>query len=173
MQPFAKLIGHDKSVEDVIFRPDSDHELCSVGVDRKILFWDTRAKGQNSSQSGHAPNEIPTVSSLRQQKIQEHGPVNKLLNVHMDDINTVDWSRINLNLIATGSNNKKVCVIDIRKLSTHSLDVASLTLPEQNSLSPVINTFEGHTEPILSVRFCPFDGRFLLSSAESVKIWDM
>ena len=36
-----------------------------------------------------------------------------------------------------------------------------------------MHTFEGHTEPILSVRFCPFDARYLLSSAESVKIWDM
>ena len=116
---------------------------------------------------------MPAVSSLRTQKIQEHGPVSKLLNVHMDDINTVDWSRINPNLIATGSNNKKVCVSDIRKLTGYSMDIASLTTPEQASLSPVVHTFEGHTEPILSVRFCPFNGRFLLSSAESVKIWDM
>ena len=36
-----------------------------------------------------------------------------------------------------------------------------------------MKTFEGHTEPILSVRFCPFDEKFLLSSAESVKIWDL
>lgn len=49
MQPFAKLIGHDKSVEDVIFKPDSAHELCSVGIDRKVLFWDTRMKGANQS----------------------------------------------------------------------------------------------------------------------------
>jgi len=37
----------------------------------------------------------------------------------------------------------------------------------------VVRTLEGHTEPILSVRFCPFDARFMLSSAESVKIWDL
>ena len=45
LQPFAKLIGHDKSVEDVIFRPDSANELCSVGIDRKVLLWDTRCRG--------------------------------------------------------------------------------------------------------------------------------
>ena len=120
LQPFAKLIGHDKSVEDVIFRPDSSSELCSVGIDRKILFWDTRTKGigQSTSAPTQSANDGPAVSSLRMQKIQEHNPILKLLNVHSDDINTVDWSKINPNLVATGSNDNKVCVIDIRKLSS-------------------------------------------------------
>ena len=44
--------------------------------------------------------------------------------MHKDDINTVDWSKVNTNLIATGSNDNKVCVIDIRKLSSDSnLDI--------------------------------------------------
>lgn len=93
--------------------------------------------------------------------------------MHKDDINTVDWSKVNPNLIATGSNDNKVCVIDIRKLSNENLDIQSLTPAEKSHLNPIVKTFEGHTEPILSVRFCPFDARFLLSSAESVKIWDL
>ena len=40
--PFAKLIGHTNSVEDVVFKPDSAHELVSVGIDKKVLLWDTR-----------------------------------------------------------------------------------------------------------------------------------
>ena len=40
------------------------------------------------------------------------------MRVHNDDINTVDWSKINTNLIATGSNDKKVALIDIRKLDS-------------------------------------------------------
>ena len=51
----------------------------------------------------------------------------KLINVHSHDINTVDWSRVNPNLICTGSNDNKVCVVDIRKLSSASLDIAALT----------------------------------------------
>ena len=57
------------------------------------------------------------AASLRQQKVSELNPTFKLLNVHKDDINTIDWSTLNPNLIATGSNDLKVCVIDIRKLS--------------------------------------------------------
>jgi WD40 repeat protein len=92
--------------------------------------------------------------------------------MHKDDINTVDWSKVNTNLIATGSNDKKVCVIDIRKLSNDSLDISSLSAADFGR-SPIVKTFEGHTEHVLSVRFCPFNARFLLSSAESVKIWDL
>ena len=97
--------------------------------------------------------------------------------MHRDDINTVDWCKSNPNLIATGSNDNKVCVIDIRKLSNDNMDLkggfTATTPQEERQRSPIVKIFEGHTEPILSVRFCPFDERFLLSSAESVKIWDL
>ena len=125
-----------------------------------------------ASSSQAKDSDMPAVSSLRQQKIQEHSPIFKLLNMHKDDINTVDWSKVNTNLIATGSNDNKVCVIDIRKLSNDSLDISSLSAADFGR-SPIVKTFIGHTEPILSVRFCPFNERFLLSSAESVKIWDL
>ena len=39
--------------------------------------------------------------------------------------------------------------------------------------NPVVNTFKGHKDAILSIQFCPFNPRYVLSSAESVKIWDM
>ena len=75
-------------------------------------------------------------------------------------------------MVSTGSNDNKVQVLDVRKLSDSSLDLSSLSLTDQGR-NPIVKTFYGHTEPILSVRFCPFDSRFLLSSAESVKIWDL
>ena len=56
-------------------------------MDRYILFWDVRT-GSNK-------------------------PVNKALQAHFDDINTVDWCKIDQNYIATGSNDKKVSLIDI------------------------------------------------------------
>ena len=170
LQPFAKLVGHTSSVEDLIFKPDSAHELCSVGIDKKIIFWDTRVKN-NKGEQPQQPKEQEAVgaASLRQQKVTELNPTFKLLNVHKDDINTVDWSTLNPNLIATGSNDLKVCVIDIRKFSNSagSMDLKS------TEASPVVKTFQGHTEPITGLQFCPFDPRYLISSAESVKVWDL
>lgn len=83
MQPFIKLVGHLGNIEDLIFRPEGISELCSVGVDKQILFWDIR--------SGKVP-------------------VTKANNIHKDDINAVDWSRIDSNYIATGSSDKTVVV---------------------------------------------------------------
>ena len=38
----TKLKGHNKSVEDLVFKPNSKDILCSVGVDRQAVFWDLR-----------------------------------------------------------------------------------------------------------------------------------
>ena len=162
LQPFAKLVGHTSSVEDVVFKPDSSTELVSVGVDKKILFWDTRAKNARGDsfmsqnvQRDFKETDAVGSSSLRQQKVTELNPTFKLTNVHKDDINTVAWSSLNPNLLATGSNDTKVCVIDIRKLSNNapSMDVKAIGL-ENN---PIIKVFQGHTEPITGLQFCPFD----------------
>lgn len=85
--------------------------------------------------------------------------------MHHDDINAVDWSEKNPNLVVTGSNDNRVCLLDIRKLSDSS--------SASGGQSAVINVFKGHTEPIQSVQFSPFSSRFLASSAESLKIWDL
>lgn len=81
------------------FKPSSQHELVSVGVDRQILIWDLRV----------APKSVDELAV--------YDPVHKINNVHNDDINTVAWSGLNEHLLATGSNDKKVCLLDIRKLS--------------------------------------------------------
>jgi histone-binding protein RBBP4 len=59
-----------------------------VGVDRSLIIWDLR---------------------------QGNNPVVRLKEVHASDINTVDWSPLDENLIATGSNDTVVKLIDVRK----------------------------------------------------------
>ncbi len=59
-----------------------------MGVDRQVIFWDLR------------------------QGIQ---PVLKLKDVHKSDINTIDWCTRDENLIATGSNDTLVKILDVRK----------------------------------------------------------
>ena len=65
LDPFTRLIGHSGNIEDLVFRYDTPNELVSVGIDRYVLFWDIRSGNK---------------------------PVNKALQVHFDDINSVDWS---------------------------------------------------------------------------------
>ena len=42
-------------------------------------------------------------------------PILKLKDVHKSDINTIDWCSKNDNLIATGSNDTLVKILDVRK----------------------------------------------------------
>jgi hypothetical protein len=57
------------NIEDLTFKNDSCNcELVSVGVDRYILFWDIRADTDK--------------------------PVSKVMKAHTDDINTVDWCKL-------------------------------------------------------------------------------
>lgn len=83
-----QLHGHEKSLEDVAFKPGNAHMLCSVGVDRKVLVWDLRSGQQ---------------------------PVITLREVHSSDINTVDWSKHDEWLLSTGSNDTLVKLLDLRQ----------------------------------------------------------
>tara|TARA_B110000285_G_scaffold76389_1_gene87960 strand:- start:604 stop:846 length:243 start_codon:yes stop_codon:yes gene_type:complete len=74
-------------VEDICFQPNSDDVLCSVSVDRQVIFWDLRVG---------------------------HSPVVRLKEVHKSDINTVDWNTLNPNLLATGSEDTLVKILDVR-----------------------------------------------------------
>jgi WD40 repeat protein len=71
-------------VEDVVWKPNSAAELASVGDDRGLLLWDTRA--------GTAP-------ALR--KTDAHGT---------HDLHTVDWSGLREELLATGATLADLCV---------------------------------------------------------------
>lgn len=68
--------GHTATIEDVVWKPDSASELASVGDDRGLLLWDTRA--------GTKP---------AQRKLNAHGA---------HDLHTVDWSGLRDELLATG-----------------------------------------------------------------------
>lgn len=126
MEPYARLTGHSGNIEDLAFKNDSCNcELVSVGVDRYILFWDLRTDTKK--------------------------PVNKVLKAHTDDINTVDWCKLDTNYVATGSNDQRVCIIDIRRLSSdaeQSLDIAETP--------SAVQYLTGHTASINVVRFSPF-----------------
>jgi len=42
LQPLGEFRGHEHTVEDVCFHPHNDYEFCSVGDDKRLLFWDER-----------------------------------------------------------------------------------------------------------------------------------
>ena len=84
--------GHRATVEDVVWKPSSGAELASVGDDRGLLLWDTRA--------GTGP-------ALR--KTDAHGT---------HDLHTVDWSGLREELLATGARFGGVFIGDSSGLCT-------------------------------------------------------
>jgi len=88
-----------------------------------------------------------------------NSPVITLKEVHKSDINTVDWSPLNNNLIATGSEDKLVKIIDTRKVNGKE--------------NPIVKTLHKHQSKVQGVKFCPFDSRYLASSGDSLIFWDI
>ena len=139
----VKLKGHTKSVEDLVFKPNSRNILCSVGVDRQVVFWDLRVGTK------------PTLT---------------LQEVHKSDINTVDWSSQNDNLLATGSNDTLVKILDIRK--AYNL-IGSASPKVNSSQSPIIQTLHKHQSKVHVVKFANFSRHYLASCGDSLLFWDL
>mmetsp|Transcript_32664 Transcript_32664/g.45343 ORF Transcript_32664/g.45343 Transcript_32664/m.45343 type:complete len:628 (+) Transcript_32664:100-1983(+) len=94
--PRHKFVGHKNTIEDVKFNPASEFELCSVGDDKALLFWDSRAGSD---------------------------PVMKVLKAHSGDLHCVDWSPFEENQILTGSADRFLKLFDRRKASEGALHV--------------------------------------------------
>ncbi len=79
--------GHSNTIEDVVWRPGSAHELASVGDDRALLLWDTR-----------------TPDAPAQRVPGAHGP---------EDLHCVDWSPLQAELLVTGSPPLRTCSLPV------------------------------------------------------------
>jgi len=99
LEPRFKFQGHKDTIEDVKINPFSEFELCSVGDDKTLLFWDSR--------TGSAP-------------------VLKVLKAHNNDVHCCDWSPFEEHLIVTGSADKNLKLFDRRKLSMTTSGTAAV-----------------------------------------------
>ena len=88
----CELAGHSDTIEDVCFNPRDEKELCSVGDDRGMFFWDTRSKKATGFAKG----------------------------AHADDVHCVAWSAFDEHVVVTGSKDTTVKVWDRRVLTNGS-----------------------------------------------------
>lgn len=88
LNPLHTIKAHQLNVEDLSFTANNSNIFCSVGIDRKLKIWDLR--------TGLSP--VATLNDL-----------------HLSDINACDWSKLDPHLIATGSNDTFVKIVDTRR----------------------------------------------------------
>jgi histone-binding protein RBBP4 len=88
----CELAGHTDTIEDVCFNPQNEKELCSVGDDRAMFFWDTRTKKATGFANG----------------------------AHSDDVHCVGWSAHDEHVVVTGGKDTVVKVWDRRVLTNGS-----------------------------------------------------
>jgi len=130
VSPVRTFSGHKKGVGDVRWHPKYSHMFGSVSDDSMLGLWDIRA---------------PDTEALV-----------KHVKGHNSDINCLDFSKFDENLVVTGAGDSTVRSWDIRNLScpTHE--------------------FKYHEKSILQVHFSPFHRNVFVTSSEDTKvcIWD-
>mmetsp|Transcript_12527 Transcript_12527/g.35394 ORF Transcript_12527/g.35394 Transcript_12527/m.35394 type:complete len:451 (-) Transcript_12527:1274-2626(-) len=126
----VQLKGHTSRVEDLVFKPGSDTELASVADDHKLILWDTRKAAS---------------------------PAVELEEAHSSDVQCVDWSPLDSNLVVTGAADS----------SLHTWDLRALHGP--------VASFRGHKGSILRVQWSPDSRSVFASGGEDalLNVWDL
>jgi len=125
-----KYVAHKDNCEDVCWNKKHGNVFASVGDDKCLMVWDYRTKAK---------------------------PQQCVNNAHKAEINCVDFSPFNQELILTGSSDKYVGLWDTRKLSQK------------------LHSLEGHGDQILRVEWSPHSEVHLASCGADrrVIIWDL
>ena len=163
----VRFVGHSKTVEDVTFHPSSEEQLCSVGDDSCICFWDVRTgtapvikvraccPGRRWLPCGLTP-PCTTVSTARTPQLEgAHGT---------EDIHCCAWAIHDEALVVTGSADSTVRLFDRRRAGSGA----------KGATAALMHTFQGHTDAVNVVQWCPDRGGVLASASADgmVNVWD-
>lgn len=123
---------HENHINDLKFNHQNGTTLISVGDDSQAKIWDTRAmdRAQNSYKCSQDEINAVCFSPATEHMFATAGDSSGIVQVwdlrmmrkaiieflfHKESANVLDWSTTDPNLIASGSNDQKVFLWDIRK----------------------------------------------------------
>lgn len=179
--PRTYLTGHNRTVEDVCFKPESDCELASVADDYMLLLWDTRTgKVVDRVSRAHGERDLHCVdwSALRPMQLATGaqdggvriwdrrnlgGPL-YVLNHHSNAVMNVEWSRHRGGLLATGADDGLVCVWD---LDAPAPDNDGIPSKRTKAPAPYQLLFQhaGHRSPVVDFCWNPVDPWTIMSTS--------
>lgn len=197
-RPDLVLVGHTSEASYALAMGQTTPSVLSGGQDNMVILWNLedqmttlqdstqkvdkkREKGPSLNPRGKFIGHKETVEDVQFRPDSTHefcsvGDDSQLLlwdtrvgeeavtsvkGEHMVDLHCVDWNSNDQNLILTGAADGQVKLYDRRNLGT-------------NGDSTAIHTFEGHSEPVLCVQWCPDQTSVFGSCAEDnlVNVWD-
>ncbi|KAH7338694.1 WD40-repeat-containing domain protein [Rhizoctonia solani] len=137
--------GHTANVHSVTFSPDGD-SVASGSKDKTIHIWDAYSPFPIDAPLREHTGSVCSVS---------YSPLGEPLHGHKDSVNSVAFSPDG-NLIASGSDDKTVCLWDVNKRTIAS------------------DPFVGHDDWVRSVAFFPDSVRIGSGSMDmKIRIWDV
>ena len=159
LDPRMRFTGHTDTVEDISFHPTSDEQLCSVGDDSSLCFWDARAGAVAVIKACL----LPLLCAARLCRLTRSA-ASQVENAHgTADIHCCHWSRHDDALVLTGSADATVRLYDRRRASSNPAAASAL-----------VQTFAGHSAAVNVVEWCPDRSGVFASASEDgmVNVWD-
>lgn len=178
---------HDNHINDLKFNQKNVNILVSVGDDSNAKIWDVRAmqKSQNSYKCSN--NEINAVcfSPATEHMFATAGDSSGIVQVwdlrmmqnciidflhHKESANVLDWSSTDSNLLASGSNDQKVFLWDIRKAGEEQGRGDYEEGPPE-----LLFPHECHDDSIEAISFSPQNLNYLATADQAgcVQVWKM
>ncbi|KAI0783396.1 WD40 repeat-like protein [Abortiporus biennis] len=132
IEPTTRFRGHTSVVGDVDWHPTHENILASVGDDKKLMIWDTRASSEPTFSVQAHDREIlavaynPAVEHLlltgsADNTIVLHdlrSPHKKLhtFEGHQDEVLHVAWSPMNPTVFASASSDRRINIWDLSQI---------------------------------------------------------
>ena len=140
-RPFA---GHTGSVEDVAWSPNERTVFASASSDGTVKVWDTRSKSRKAAVD---------------------------VRVSATDVNVLSWSRATPHLLATGADDGRWAVWDLRQWKPDPASGGGGARPAPTAVA----SFDFHKEQITSVEWHPTDDSIVAVAAgdNTLTLWDL
>ncbi len=139
------FLGHEGSIEEIQWSPTERTVFASASSDGTARIWDLRSKSRK-----------PAIS----------------VTVSQTDVNVMSWSHLTPHLLATGAENGKWGVWDLRQWKPPTTGSTSTTIdPSKSSVA----SLSFHKEQITSIEWHPQEDSIVAVAAgdNTLTLWDL
>ena len=190
LDPLHTFTGHSDCVSDVAWSAHNESVLFSVGDDKMLFMWDLRAA--KKATASHVISDW-AVNSIDCNRFSQHllatgsgskgrgvvrvwddrkmdAPLNEL-TLHSDVVDVVSWSTHTEHVLASGSRDRKVQLVDIQKALPYSPSAAAMG---DHDAREVMFVHAGHRHNVSDIAWnheCPWLVSSVSDAEENIQFW--